>query len=53
MNFNDFVELLNKQSFHETIYEDTEGREILVIRTLDLFAFVNKFFDVSKTPEAK
>lgn len=26
---------------HETVYEDSEGRVIVVIRMLDLFALVN------------
>ena len=30
---------------HETIYEDSEGRSILVIDLLDAFALANKFID--------
>ncbi len=35
--FNDYV----KGELHETIYDDSEGRVIVVIRMLDLFALVN------------
>ena len=35
--FNDYV----KAEQHEAVYEDSEGRVIVVIRMLDLFALVN------------
>lgn len=35
--FNDYVTAQE----HETVYEDSEGRTIVVIRMLDLYALVN------------
>lgn len=35
--FNEYV----KSNQHEAVYEDSEGRVIVVIRMLDLFALVN------------
>ena len=42
MKLNEFIDRLTDRAMYETMYDDTEGREILVIRTLDLFAFVNR-----------
>jgi|688.fasta_scaffold308476_5 hypothetical protein len=44
MNYQEFVERV-QHSIHETIYEDSEGRSILVIDLLDAFALANKFID--------
>jgi regulator of RNase E activity RraB len=44
MNYQEFVERV-QHSMHETIYEDSEGRSILVIDLLDAFALANKFID--------
>lgn len=35
--FNDYV----RAEMHETIYDDSEGRTIVVIRMLDLYALIN------------
>ena len=44
MNYQEFVERV-QHSMHETIYEDSEGRSILVIDLLDAFALANKFIE--------
>jgi hypothetical protein len=41
MNYEEFGEHVLR-CMHETIYDDTEGREILIIRLLDAFAMTNK-----------
>ena len=33
---------------HETIYDDSEGRTIVVVRLLDLYALVNKIMREEK-----
>jgi hypothetical protein len=42
MKYEDFEKLVKYQSMHETIYNDSEGRTIVVIRLLDLFVLVTK-----------
>ena len=42
MKYEDFEKLVKHQSRHETIYNDSEGRTIVVIRLLDLFVLVTK-----------
>ena len=37
MNFKDFRQHVAEDCLHETIYKDSEGREILVISTLDAY----------------
>lgn len=37
MNFSDFRKYVESDCTHETIYRDSEGREILVISTLDAY----------------
>jgi len=44
MNYQEFVERV-QHSMHETIYEDSEGRSILVIDLLDAFGLANKFIE--------
>ena len=39
MTFEEFCEYLPHQ-MHETIYNDSEGRTIVVIRAIDLYALV-------------
>lgn len=41
MNYIEFEKLV-LGSMYETLYNDTEGRDILVVRMLDLFAMVNE-----------
>ncbi len=44
MTYQEFVQLV-QHSMHETIYEDSEGRSILVIDLLDAFALANKLIE--------
>ena len=48
MKYEDFEKLVKYQSMHETIYDDSEGRTIVVIRLLDLFVLVTKAIQQSK-----
>ena len=41
MTYQEFVQLV-QHNMHETIYEDSEGRSILIIDLLDAFAMANK-----------
>ncbi len=41
MKFQEFCKFVENER-HETIYEDSEGRRILVIRMLDLYALFNE-----------
>ena len=40
MTFEDFEEHVHTQGTYETIYRDSEGREILVIRLLDAYGLL-------------
>lgn len=42
MMFEDFQQFLRKECVYETIYDDSEGRRILVLRELDAFAMLTK-----------
>jgi hypothetical protein len=39
-----FLDALEKRAMYETMYEDSEGRMILVITPLDLYSFVNRLW---------
>ena len=52
MNYQEFVQLV-QHNMHETIYEDSEGRSILVIDLLDAFAFANKLIETEREACAK
>lgn len=41
MNYKEFVQFV-QSCMHEAIYEDSEGRSILVIDLLDAYSMVNK-----------
>jgi len=41
MTYQEFVQLV-QHNMHETIYEDSEGRSILIIDLLDAYAMANK-----------
>jgi hypothetical protein len=43
-----FKTLLESSSNYEALYTDTEGREIVVIQPLDMFAFFNKLRDLKE-----
>ena len=42
MTFNQFRESLKTKFMYEAIYEDSEGREILVIGTLDAYSMMRR-----------
>ena len=41
MTLTDFEKHVRERSMHETIYDDTEGRRIVVMRLLDMYALFN------------
>lgn len=48
MNFEQFREHLKTKCMYETIYDDSEGVPILVIRELNAFAMVNRLLEVER-----
>jgi len=42
MTYEEFLEFVPSNCMYETIYEDSDGRTILVIRLLDAYSMVNK-----------
>ena len=42
MNYIDFLKFVPAKCMYETIYDDSDGRPILVIRMLDAYGMVNK-----------
>ncbi len=37
-----FIRALEEEAFYEAMYEDSEGRSILVIQPMNLFSFIHK-----------
>lgn len=50
MTLADFNNYISAQT-HETIYDDSEGRRIVVIRMLDLYALVNELVKEKAIPQ--
>ena len=42
MTYEEFLEFVPSKCMYETIYDDSEGRTILVISMLDAYGMVNK-----------
>ena len=42
MTYEEFVKFVQSKCMHEIIYEDSQGRSILVINLLDAYGMVNK-----------
>ena len=42
MTYEEFLNFVPTKCMYETIYEDSDGRDILVIRLLDAYGMVNK-----------
>jgi hypothetical protein len=42
MTYEEFLEFVPSKCMYETIYDDSDGRPILVIRMLDAYGMVNK-----------
>ena len=45
MDWAKFLDALEKRAMYETMYEDSEGRTILVITPLDLYSFVSRLWE--------
>jgi hypothetical protein len=41
MDYATFRKFLESACVYETIYTDSDGREIIVMKTIDLYAFIN------------
>jgi len=48
MTYEEFVKFVQSKCMHETIYEDSEGRSILVIDLLDAYGMVNKLIEAER-----
>lgn len=42
MKYEDFEKFVQERCMYETIYDDSDGRRILVIRLLDAYSMVNE-----------
>lgn len=42
MKYEDFEKFVQEQCLYETIYDDSDGRRILVIKLLDAYRMVTK-----------
>ena len=42
MTYEDFEKFVRERCMYETIYDDSDGRPILVIRLLDAYGMVNQ-----------
>lgn len=42
MTYEDFEKFVQERCMYETIYDDSDGRRILVVRLLDAYGMVNK-----------
>ena len=51
MKYEEFWPFVENECLYETIYDDTDGRTIVVIRMLDLWGLVNKFKQKEKANE--
>jgi hypothetical protein len=43
MNYTEFWAFVDAECMYETIYDDSDGRTIVVIRMLDLWGLANKY----------
>ena len=48
MTYEEFLEFIPAKCMYETIYDDSDGRTILVIRLLDAYSMVNKMVAVER-----
>ena len=42
MKYEDFEKFVREKCMYETMYDDSDGRQILVIKMLDAYGMVNK-----------
>jgi hypothetical protein len=52
MTYAEFCKFVYDECMYETIYDDSDGRAIVVIRMLDLWGLANKFKKKEKANEA-
>jgi hypothetical protein len=52
MTYTEFWEFVDAECMYETIYDDSDGRTIVVIRMIDLWGLANKFKQKEKANEA-
>lgn len=45
IKYDKFIATLKSKAMYETMYEDSEGRMILVITPLDLYSFVGRLWE--------
>ena len=45
MKYDEFREFIEQKCMHETIFIDSEGRDVLIIRLIDAYDMVNKAKD--------
>ena len=53
MKYEDFQKFIEQNCCYETIYDDSEGRAILVMRLLDAYGMVNKAVEIEREECAK
>lgn len=53
MNYEDFEKFVREKCMYETIYDDSDGRRILVMRLLDAYSIVNKAIAAEREACAK
>ena len=42
MKYEDFEKFVREKCMYETIYEDSDGRQVLIIQMLDAYGMLNK-----------
>jgi hypothetical protein len=42
MKYEDFEKFVREKCMYDTIYDDSDGRQVLIIRLLDAYGMVNK-----------
>jgi len=52
MTYTEFWAFVDAECMYETIYDDSDGRTIVVIRMLDLWGLANKFKQKEKANES-
>jgi hypothetical protein len=52
MTYDEFKAYVHRTEMYETVFVDSEGREILVIRLLDAYSLMNDIQKLEKQNEA-
>ena len=53
MTYEELINRLENDGYYEAIYNDSEGRRIVVIRSLDLYGFVMGLIRKARDKDAK